>query len=150
MKVDWAWKKFRDISGEEMHEMLSLRQNVFVVEQRCAYLDADELDKKSWHLLGRRIDRQLVAYARLNFPNTRYLEPSFGRILTAKEIRGIGAGRKIVEICIHKSVEEYPDLNIRISAQTYLTKFYKEFGFVNVGDPYDDEGIEHIDMILEV
>lgn len=130
--------------------MLSLRQNVFVVEQGCAYLDADELDKQSWHLLGRRSDRRLVAYARLNFPNTRYSEPSFGRVLATKEIRGIGAGRKIVEACIQKSVQEYPNLNIRISAQTYLTQFYEEFGFMNVGDPYDDEGIEHIDMILEV
>jgi ElaA protein len=150
MKIDWSWQQFSDISGEEMHEMLSLRQNVFVVEQGCAYLDADELDKKSWHLLGRRSDRQLVAYARLNFPNTRYSEPSFGRVLTTKEIRGIGAGRKIVKACIQKSVQEYPKSDIRISAQTYLTKFYEEFGFMNVGDPYDDEGIEHIDMILDV
>jgi ElaA protein len=150
MEIDWSWQRFSDISGEEMHEMLSLRQNVFVVEQGCAYLDADELDKQSWHLLGRRRDRRLVAYARLNFPNTRYSEPSFGRVLTTKEIRGIGAGRKIVEACIQKSMQEYPNSDIRISAQTYLAKFYEEFGFINVGDPYDDEGIEHIDMILDV
>lgn len=149
MKVDWFWQQFSDISGEEMHEMLSLRQQVFIVEQECIYLDADELDKQSWHLLGRQNDGRLVAYARLNFPNTRYTEPSFGRVLTAKEIRGIGAGRRIVEACIQKSLQEYPSLNIRISAQTYLTKFYAEFGFTSVGDPYDDEGIEHVDMILE-
>lgn len=129
--------------------MLSLRQNVFVVEQKCTYLDADELDKQSWHLWGRGDDGQLVAYARLNFPNTRYSEPSFGRVLTTKEIRGIGAGRKIVEACIWKSIQEYPSSNIRISAQIYLTKFYEEFGFMSVGNPYDDEGIEHIDMVLD-
>ncbi|AFY74427.1 putative acyltransferase [Synechococcus sp. PCC 7502] len=149
MEINWYWQQFSDISGEEMHEILSLRQKVFVVEQRCAYLDADELDKQSWHLLGRRNDRQLIAYARLNFPNTRYSEPSFGRVITTKEIRGIGAGRRVVKACIEKSTQEYPDLNIQISAQTYLVRFYQEFGFTSVGVPYDDAGIEHVNMILE-
>ena len=149
MEINFSWQRFTDISGEEMHEMLSLRQSVFVVEQKCAYLDADELDTQSWHLLGRRVDGRLVAYGRLNFPNTRYPEPSFGRVLTTKETRGIGAGRRIVEACIRKSIQEYPGLNIRISAQAHLTKFYQGFGFIRVGDPYDDEGIEHIDMVLD-
>ncbi|WP_442786360.1 GNAT family N-acetyltransferase [Leptothoe sp. PORK10 BA2] len=148
MEINWSWQQFSDISGEEMHEMLSLRQKVFVVEQQCAYLDADELDQQSWHLLGRGQDGQLVAYGRLNFPNTRYPEPSFGRILTTQEVRGTGAGRETVENCIQKSRQEYPSLNIRIAAQTYLTQFYQDFGFTPVGAPYDEDGIEHIDMIL--
>lgn len=148
MIIEWSWQRFSNLSGEEMHEMLSLRQKVFIVEQECAYLDADELDKQSWHLLGRQNDGRLVAYARLNFPNTRYTESSFGRVLTTKEIRGVGAGRRIVEACIQKSIQEYPSSNIRISAQTYLTKFYQGFGFKSIGDPYDDEGVEHVDMIL--
>lgn len=131
-----------------MHDILSLRQKVFVVEQQCAYLDADDLDQQSWHLLGWGKDGQLVAYGRLNFPNTRYSEPSFGRILTAKEIRRTGAGRKTVENCIQKSKQEYPSLNIRISAQAYLIQFYQEFGFTRLGAAYDDDGIEHVDMIL--
>ncbi len=150
MEVYFSWQRFSDISGEEMHEVLSLRQIVFVVEQNCAYLDADEWDKQSWHLLVRGVDGRLVAYGRLNFPNTRYLEPSFGRVLTTKDIRGIGAGQRIVEACIQKSIEEYPGLNIRISAQARLTKFYQKFGFIPVGDAYDDGGIEHIDMVLDM
>ncbi|MBE9175413.1 GNAT family N-acetyltransferase [Synechocystis salina LEGE 06155] len=150
MEINWSWQRFDDISGEEMHQMLALRQNVFVVEQGCLYLDADELDKQSWHLFGRTNDQRLVAYARLNFPNTRYSEPSFGRVLTSKTIRGMGAGRKIVEACIQKSLQEYPNWDVRISAQAHLAKFYEEFGFTKVSDPYDDHGIEHISMILRV
>lgn len=149
MDIDWSWQRFRDISGAQMHEMLALRQNVFVVEQNCAYLDADDLDKQSWHLFGRGGGGRLVAYARLNFPNTRYAEPSFGRVLTTKEIRGIGAGRRIVAACIQKSMEEYPGSNIRISAQAHLTTFYEKFGFMSVGEPYSDEGIEHVEMVLD-
>ncbi|QUS62345.1 GNAT family N-acetyltransferase [Synechocystis sp. PCC 7339] len=150
MEINWSWQRFNDISGEAMHEMLALRQNVFMVEQGCLYLDADGLDKQSWHLFGRTNDQQLVAYARLNFPHTRYPEPSFGRVLTSKAIRGMGTGRKIVAACIQKSLQEYPNLDVWISAQTYLTKFYAEFGFAEVGDPYDDHGIEHISMIFRV
>ncbi|WLT38251.1 GNAT family N-acetyltransferase [Synechocystis sp. B12] len=148
MEINWSWQQFNNISGEVMHEMLALRQEVFVVEQGCLYLDADGLDKQSWHLFGRTNDQQLVAYARLNFPNTRYPEPSFGRVLTSKAIRGMGAGRKIVAACIQKSLREYPNLDLRISAQAHLTEFYAEFGFTKVGDPYDDHGIEHISMIF--
>ncbi|MBD2653151.1 GNAT family N-acetyltransferase [Synechocystis sp. FACHB-383] len=150
MEINWSWQQFSDISGEEMHAMLALRQDVFVVEQGCLYLDPDQLDKQSWHLFGRTKDQKLVAYARLNFPNTRYPEPSFGRVLTSKAIRGMGVGRKIVEACIQKSLQEYPNSDVRISAQAHLTKFYAEFGFTKVGDPYDDHGIEHIGMILRV
>ena len=146
--MNWTWRQFDTISGKEMHEMLSLRQKVFVVEQECVYLDADELDEQSWHLFGRSNDGALGAYARLNFPDTRFTEPSFGRVLTIKETRGTGVGREVVKACIEKSKQEYPGLNIRISAQTYLTSFYKGLGFVIVGNPYDDEGIEHVDMIL--
>lgn len=132
-----------------MHEILSLRQSVFIVEQACIYLDADELDKQSWHLLGRGENGKLLAYARLNYPNTRYSDSSFGRVLTTRDIRGTGAGRTIIKACILKSVEEYPSSNIRISAQAYLIKFYEKFGFRPVGSSYDDAGIEHIEMILD-
>ena len=35
---------------------------------------------------------------------------------------------------------------IRISAQLYLQKFYQGLGFELVGEPYDEDGIEHIEM----
>ncbi len=149
MELLWSWKKFEEISGEEMHEMLALRQVVFVVEQDCVYLDADELDKLSFHLFGRNERGNLLAYARLNFRDTRYKEPSFGRILTSEKIRGSGIGKKLLEHCIEKSKDEYPELGIRISAQYYLKKFYHDFGFKTVGAPYDEDGIEHVEMILK-
>lgn len=147
MNITWQWKKFEDISGSEMHELLSTRQQVFIIEQKCFYLDADEYDEKSWHLIGRCSDSKIVAYARLNYPDTKYKEVSFGRVLTTKEGRGIGAGRKLIELCIKKSKEEFFDSNIKISAQSYLIKFYSDFGFKITSDPYQDAGVEHVDMV---
>ena len=140
--------QFDELSGTNVHEILAVRQSVFVVEQQCPYQDADGFDQTSWHLLGHNLESQLLAYARINFPGTRYHEPSFGRVLTTRAARGCGLGRQVVEQCILKCTEEYAGMTIRISAQTYLTRFYESFGFESVGQPYDEDGIEHIDMVL--
>ena len=150
MELFWTYKKFEDISGEEMHEILATRQSVFIVEQKCVYQDADELDRGSWHLLGRSVDGIIIAYGRVNFPGSRHREPSLGRILTSKDARGLGAGREVVRRCLELCKRQYPELNIRISAQIYLIDFYSDFGFQEVGEPYDDEGVEHIDMVMNV
>lgn len=44
--------------------------------------------------------------------------------------------------------KHYPNLPIRISAQLYLLGFYNSFGFKEQGKPYDEDGIEHIEMLL--
>ena len=149
MEIFWTCKKFEELSGEEMHDILAIRQNVFIVEQKCIYQDADELDKNSWHLLGRISDGEIAAYGRVNFPGSRYREPSFGRILTSRDARGSGIGREVVRRCLALCKRLYPDRDIRISAQTYLIDFYNDVGFKEVGETYDDEGIEHIDMVLQ-
>jgi ElaA protein len=148
MKIlNWYWKSFTEIATEEMHELLSLRQQIFVVEQQCAYLDADSLDPCAWHLLGRAVSGQLVAYARLTFPGTRYTEPSFGRVLVVPSERQQGLGRALVSKCIERSKLEYPGQDIRISAQTSRSDLYQKQGFEVIGQPYDDVGIEHCDMV---
>ena len=151
MKLSWRWKKFEAITGEEMHEILAIRQQVFIVEQKCLYQDADELDRSSWHLLGRRVDNgKITAYGRVNFPGSRYKEPSFGRILTSADARGLGIGREVVRHCLALCQKQYPESDIRISAQVYLINFYREVGFETVGEPYDDDGVAHIDMMMKI
>ena len=147
MEISWSWKRFEEISGVEMHELLSLRQAVFIVEQQCIYQDIDEWDSQAWHLSGRDQTGKLIAYARITFPNTKSENPTLGRILVDSKNRRLGLGRETVKQCIQKCVLEYPDKPIRISAQTYLLTFYEAFGFESVGQPYDDEGVKHIDMV---
>lgn len=147
MVVNWKWSQIQDLTAGELHAILATRQNVFIVEQRCAYQDADHLDHAAWHLTGRAPDGQLVAYLRLNPPGSRYKEPSIGRLLTVKAMRG---GR-LASIALQRALERcekiYPGHAIRIAAQTYLEAFYRQFGFRAVGTPYDEDGIAHIDMI---
>lgn len=145
----WRWQLFEELTGKDMHDILSLRQRVFVVEQDCVYLDADHLDCQSWHLTARTDDGEIGVYARLTFPGSRFAEPSIGRVLTQKLLRRKGLAKIAVEKAIAKCTQEYPGHNIRISAQSYLVRFYTERGFRATGKPYDEDGIEHIDMIME-
>ena len=147
--MHWKWQKFNDISGFEMHEILSVRQRVFIVEQQCIYLDADGLDKYSYHLTGRSEEGELRVYARVTYPGKRFEEPSIGRILAVMDFRGKGHARKAVQLAIKKIKKEFPGQNIKISAQMYLLNFYSSLGFCQISESYDEDGIEHVDMILE-
>ena len=146
----WQWLSFEKLLREDLYEVLKVRQAIFVVEQNCAYLDADDLDPASWHLMGWRetaTGRELVAYLRVVFPGKKYPEPSIGRVLTTASVRGTGVGKTLTREAITRIALEYPHMSIRISAQRYLEKFYSEFGFETVSDPYDEDGIPHIEML---
>lgn len=147
MNIIWMWHRIETLTGVQMYEILNLRAEIFVVEQTCFYLDPDEFDLQSWHLTGHH-QGKLIAYARLNDPKTRYSQPSFGRVCCHQSMRGKGLGYQIVDRCINQSLEQYGAQAIKISAQTYLQKFYNSFGFLEKGDSYLEDGIEHVDMIL--
>lgn len=148
--VCWQWSRFAALPGPDVYEMLALRQRVFVVEQDCAYQDADGRDAAAWHLLGwssEAPERRLIAYARVFEPGARYAEVSIGRIVSAPEVRGMGVGRMIVEEAMRFCREQWPGKPIRIAAQRRLEEFYSGFGFLADGKPYLEDGIEHIDML---
>ncbi len=147
----WRWAAFPELSGSDVYEILSLRSRVFVVEQDCVFQDADGRDPRAWHLLGwagDALSRKLIAYARVFEAGTRYAEMSIGRIVSAPEVRGTGVGRMIVEESMRFCAERWPAQPIRIGAQRRLEKFYSGIGFVPAGEPYMEDGIEHIDMLF--
>ena len=50
---------------------------------------------------------------------------------------------------IEQTKRLFPGQTIRIGAQRYLEKFYGSLGFVPTGEPYDEDGIPHIEMLRE-
>ncbi len=147
MDIHWQWSKLEELTAAEMHAILALRQKVFVVEQNCAYQDADVLDLNAWHLTGRRTDGQLVVYLRINAPGSRFHEASIGRLLTAGPMRGQQLASRALKRALRQCATFYPGQAIRITAQTHLMAFYERFGFRAVGSAYKEDGIDHIDMI---
>ena len=134
-----------------MYEILKARLEVFAVEQNCAYQDADDLDKSAWHLSAWTAEgqgpREIQAYSRVVFPAFRYPEPSIGRVLTVRQARGTGLGRELMERALLQTEKEFRNRGIRISAQLYLYEFYAGFGFEKVSEPYEEDGILHIQML---
>ncbi|GAB3204413.1 GNAT family N-acetyltransferase [Pontibacter aydingkolensis] len=129
-----------------MYEMLRLRSEVFVVEQTCVFLDMDNRDQDCYHLLIYKND-VLEACARLVPPGISYLQMSIGRIVTSPGTRGTGLGKKLVEIAIAECYRLFGNGPIQIGAQLYAKGFYEWFGFVQTGEVYDEDGIDHIHMI---
>ncbi len=141
---------FEALDPRELYTILRLRQEVFVVEQDCAYLDADAHDLEGWHVLGREADGRVVAYARILPPGTTYPDHvSIGRVLTVSDRRGTGVARALMESTLGVVAEQFPRRAVKISAQSYLLDFYASFGFRRVGEPYLEDGIEHVAMVLD-
>ena len=143
--ITWINKKFDELLPEELYAILQLRIEVFVVEQNCIFQDADDKDQPSLHLMGWR-EKKLVAYTRIVPPGLSYKEPSIGRVVTSPQERGKGTGHKLMQVSINKVHELYGLTDIKIGAQLYLKKFYESLGFVQSGDVYPEDGIDHIEM----
>ncbi len=146
--INFRLKPFYELTGVQLYAMMALRQEVFVVEQNCPYLDADGKDLKGWHLMGYDDDGKLVAYARLLPKGVSYENHvSIGRILAAASIRGKGAGHELMKEALYQMEQLFPRENIKIGAQVYLRKFYESHGFVVSGEEYLEDGIPHFPMV---
>ena len=144
--IDWRIAAFAQLTPREVHDIFQARVAVFVVEQDCVFQDLDGLDPECWHLLGRE-NGELVAYCRLVPPGTKFAEPSIGRVITVAAIRGRGAGRELMVEAIRRAEKLWPGKAIRVAAQRHLERFYAGLGFVTASEPYDEDGIAHIDML---
>lgn len=146
--ITWVIKKFNELSPIELYAILRLRSEVFVVEQNCVFLDMDNKDQSSYHLMGWNND-ELIAYTRIVPPGISYEQPSIGRVVTSPAARGGGTGKLLMEESIIQSKKHFGNLPIRIGAQLYLKKFYASLGFEQSSDIYDEDGIDHIEMIRQ-
>ncbi len=145
-QVSWKCKFFDDLTPHELYAIIKLRNEVFVVEQNCVFQDADDKDKKCYHLMGMAGD-ELAAYARLVPTAVSYKNMSIGRIVTSSKFRSIGAGKALMHEAISRCTLLFGEQTIEIGAQLYLKNFYESFGFKQTSDVYDEDGIPHIEMV---
>tara|TARA_B100001029_G_scaffold179582_1_gene189712 strand:+ start:15551 stop:16852 length:1302 start_codon:yes stop_codon:yes gene_type:complete len=141
------WRSYSALTKGELYQLLNLRQQVFVVEQDCPFVDADFRDQDCDHLLAYE-DSKLVGYLRVGKPGKRYNGPEIGRVVTRESIRRQGLGKILTEEAINFCARKYPNQEISISAQHRLLDFYKSFGFISQGEIYLEDDIDHIKMTL--
>ncbi|UNY99738.1 GNAT family N-acetyltransferase [Zhouia spongiae] len=139
-------KRFEELSIDELYELLRLRSEVFVVEQDCVYQDIDGKDRKALHVMGIK-NGKIVAYTRLFDAGDYFTVPSIGRVVVKQEERQFGYGHDIIKASIAAIKEHYKQTSVKISAQTYLIKFYEKHGFAPTGEEYLEDGIPHIAMV---
>lgn len=141
---------FGQLTPSELYNIMGLRQEVFVVEQNCPYLDADGKDIESWHLMGRNDAGKLVCYTRLLPAGLAYEQyASIGRVVSSPSVRGTGAGKLLMQRSVEMCRHLFGNQAIKIGAQSYLLKFYEGFGFQSTGEEYLEDGIPHTKMILK-
>lgn len=146
MNVDWSIKHYRDLSLNDFHDIISLRIQVFVVEQNCPYQDLDGKDKKSYHLVARNGMGDVIATARILPPGLAYPDCAIGRVVIHEEWRGQGLGHSLMDECMNYALLEFGNSPITISAQKHLENYYAQHGFVSTGKEYLEDGIPHVEM----
>jgi len=139
-------KTFKELTKQELYDLLRLRSEVFVVEQNCVYQDIDGKDQKALHVLGFK-NKTLVAYTRLLKSGDYFKQASISRVVVSKNERQNSYGYDIMKASVDAVKKYYNESIIKVSAQTYLTTFYNNLGFRETGREYLEDGIPHIKMI---
>ena len=148
MEINWVYKTFNNLTSVELYAIMQLRNAVFVVEQNCVYQDADGKDAASYHLMAWN-GNNLAAYCRILPPGLSFTEASIGRVVSSPNYRKGGYGRALMTEAIKRTMDQFNTEKIVIGAQLYLKAFYGSLGFNQMSDIYLEDGIEHIEMILE-
>lgn len=148
MKLQFKISAFKQLSGEELYQILRLRSEVFVVEQNCVYQDIDGKDQKALHVIG-EFDGKIVAYTRIFKAGDYFENASIGRVVVDAHYRDQKWGHDLMHESIAGIQRHFGESAIRISAQLYLKRFYESHGFVLVGETYLEDGIPHIEMVRD-
>lgn len=143
--MNWELKKFEELKVEDIYKILKIRNEVFIVEQQCAYQDCDGKDEKSYHLYLKDQD-EIAGYLRIIPKGISFNEISIGRVLVNKRYRGKGIAREMMLKALDFIERELKEAEVKISAQVYLINFYRSLGFKETSKEYLEDNILHIDM----
>lgn len=149
--MQFVLKQFHELTPQELYDILALRAEVFIVEQKCPYQDIDGNDQKAWHCMGKDdTTGKLIAYTRLFAKDVCYQGyTAIGRVVTAPDVRSTGLGKRLMDASIAYCRRLFGPHSIKIGAQTYLLSFYRSLGFVSTGQEYVEDGIPHTYMTYE-
>lgn len=149
MHLSWLCVPHHQLTAEQMHDLLLLRHDVFVIEQDCPhYRDIDGLDVAdgTHHVIGLDGGR-VLATARVLPPGPAGDRARIGRVAVHPGARGGGAGHALMREALAVCDRLWPADGVLLSAQAHLQDFYQGHGFDPVGEPYLEDDITHVDMV---
>ena len=127
--------------------MKSFEKKDSLFKKREAALKENLKKRKKNHLLLKK-NNHLIGYSRIFRPGEYFKQASIGRVLVKKNERKNKYGSLLMELSIKAIEDTFKEKKIKISAQIYLTGFYKKLGFLPKGEEYLEDGIPHIAMLL--
>ena len=144
--MDTIIKLYKDLTIDELYEILKLRSIVFVVEQNCIYQDLDDIDKTSYHIFMKEKDKpEIKVYLRVfeKDKNTAQI----GRVVTAQDKRRKGYASELIKKGIDIAKNELKKNKVYLEGQVYASKLYEKLGFKIISDEFLEDGIPHYKML---
>lgn len=139
-------KQFSELTLDELYDILRLRVSVFVVEQNCPYAELDGRDRGALHVFLAD-EEGIQAYLRVMDRGVASEHVAIGRVVAAKRRRGLGS--RVLAAGIRAAQERFGAAQIWLEAQTYARTFYEKQGFVQISGEFLEDGIPHIEMLLD-
>lgn len=143
--MELVTKFFTELTTVELYELLKVRVKIFVVEQKCAYQEIDDIDYRSLHMFY-RVGDSITAYLRIFEREKGVIQ--IGRVLTTEH--GKGFGRKILKEAVSLIKKQIKPEKIYLEAQCYAIGFYEKEDFKVCSEKFLEDGIPHVKMILEL
>ena len=138
--ADVTSRAFSDLTTLELHDILRLRGDVFVVEQQCVYPDIDGRDTEPMtlhHWIS--LEGTIAVYARTLAETDGATR--IGRVVTAPRSRGTGLAARLVT-----HITDTAPGHVVLDAQSHLVGWYERLGYVVAGPEFDEDGIPHVPM----
>ncbi|MBQ8174576.1 MAG: GNAT family N-acetyltransferase [Clostridia bacterium] len=136
-------KLFHELTVDELYQIWRARAQVFTMEQRVYYLDADNIDQKCLHCFLWK-DGAVIAYLRAFYDDKERTTVKIGRVLTTTH--GLGHGRLLMEKSMLAIRECLPHKCLALHSQSYVVGFYEKLGFAVTSEEFTEAGIPHREM----
>jgi len=142
--VEILTRRLDELAPRTVFDLCRLRQDVFVVEQACAYPDLDDRDLEpgTRHVVLVDDDGVAATARVLDDGDTQRV----GRVVCHPRVRGTGAAGDLMRAALDAAAAADPTADVVLGAQSPLVDFYGRFGFVPDGPEYLEDGIPHTPM----
>lgn len=134
-------------SGADLKDAFAVRRQVFHIGQGIDETeDFDDKDKDADQFVA-YIGEKPVGTARV-----RFLEDGTGkieRVAVLEEYRGKNYGLQIMQHILDH-LKSGGTVKAVLESQSYAAPFYEKLGFHKVGDEFEEVGISHIKMEIEL
>jgi ElaA protein len=137
---------FESLDARSAYDVWRLRQDVFVVEQQCAYPDLDgrDLEPGTRHVLLRDGEELLGCARVLDDAVAGESVWRIGRVTLAATARGRG----LADLVMNTALQVSKGRDVVLDAQSPLAGWYASFGFEVDGPEFLEDGIAHVPMRL--